>query len=219
MRICIRKLIYLYYGKICCPSVNMSMNKCHVYSAIRCDPFSDPSSVTCSLSYSSFADNNASAHICIRFYMAGAISEIKCCNILRNIEFSGSYGTISTEGNLTIEDSCILENSAVRIFYTSSSYIIILSNCTVDSMNHTNSLILQNTVTKSFILGLNHISTHNCHAEYDLVGHLTAFPYVSHHTNKEFCYTNKVNHCQGRISVLFSIIQVFIFTFIYLNPS
>jgi predicted outer membrane repeat protein len=54
-----------YNGKICCPSVNISMNKCDGHPGICCQPFSDSNSVTCSLSYSSFADNNATGYICI----------------------------------------------------------------------------------------------------------------------------------------------------------
>jgi predicted outer membrane repeat protein len=211
----------LYYGKIYCPSINSSMNKCRLYSGIRCLPFSDSSSVTCSLLYSSFSDNKASYSICIRFDRTGANSEIKYCNIIRNTQVElNTNGMIKSSGNLTIENSCILENAATYIFRSTSSYTITLSNCTVDVTNHYNSLIIKNTVTKSFILGLDHMSTQNCHSEYDKAGYLTAIPYISHTTKKELCYCNtcKIIFYQARISVLFSLIWVFLFIFIHPNP-
>jgi hypothetical protein len=202
-------------GMICCPSVNMSMNKCQWYSGILTSPYTDSNAVTSSLSYSSFVDNNCPGYNCICFYRDGAKYEMKSCNVLRNTQSSSSHGIILTIGILNIKDSCILENTATNIFYSSSSsYQITLSNCTVDKTTVNGGLIIQNTVTKSFILGLNHISNLICHSEYDSVGTLTAIPYA---TNKLFCYT--YNHCQGRISAFFSIIQMLLFTSIHLNPS
>jgi predicted nucleic acid binding AN1-type Zn finger protein len=105
----------------------------------------------------------------------------KSCNILRNTQVSSSEGTIKSDGNLMIEDSCILGNTATNIFYAYSSYIITLSlsNCTVDKTSNNGYLTTQNTVTKSFILGLNNMSTQNCHSEYDSAGDLTAVPYIT----------------------------------------
>jgi hypothetical protein len=71
-------------GKICCPSVNMSMNKCPHASGIFCLPFTDSNSFTSSLTYSSFADNFATISICIHFYKTAANYEIKSCNVIRN---------------------------------------------------------------------------------------------------------------------------------------
>jgi hypothetical protein len=157
----------LYNGKICFPSVNVSLNKCYGQSLFYY-PFVYSNSVTCSLSYSSFADNTATVYTCFYLCSDGAKYEIKSCNILRNTQGSlGSEGTIATWGNLKIEDSCILENKANNIFYSASSYPITLSNCTVDSTSNNGYLTTQNTVTKCFILRLNHMSTQNCHSEYD----------------------------------------------------
>jgi hypothetical protein len=209
----------LEYGKILLPSTNISMNECIYRPAIYCYPYSDSSYVICSLSYSSIADNYASCDNCIMFYGGGAKSEIKCCNILRNTEVSlNGRGTIYTAGNTMIEGSCILENNATYIFYQhSSSYTITLSNCTVDKTTRYGSLTIQNTVTKSFIHGLNHLSTRNCHSEYDSAGYLTAIPYVSNPTQTDSCFTSKIN--QARISDFFSFICLFMFTFIHLDPS
>jgi hypothetical protein len=172
------EILAVYDGKVCFPSVNISMNKCYRYSGIYFATYKDSNSVTCSLSYSSITDNSAANYICIYFWGTAANYEIKSCNILRNTQVSNSYGTIRSDENLMIKDSCILENTATNIFYAYSSYIITLSNCTVDKTSKYGSLIIQNTVTKSFILGLNHMSTQNCHSEYDSAGYLTVVPYI-----------------------------------------
>jgi hypothetical protein len=208
-------ILCLNYGKICCPSVNLSMNKCQCYSGIYCHTFVDSNSVTSSLSYSTFADNNPFGYCCIYFNTGGAKYEMKSCNILRNIQGSSSNGLIHTYGITTIEDSCILENTATNIFWAYSSYAITLSNCTVDKTSRTGTLYIQNIVTKSFILGLNHMSTQNCHSEYDSAGYLTAIPYVSQKTKKLFYYTH---NCHDRISELFSNNFLFIVMFIHSNP-
>jgi hypothetical protein len=213
-------ILHLVNGKIYCPSVNMSMNKCQQYSAILCSPSYNSSSVTNSLSYSSFVDNNALGYTCFYFSSGGVKHEIKCCNILRNTQGTNTWGTIYSLGNLFIDDSCILENTATYIFYlSSSSYSTTLSNCTVDKTTSNQNLITRNTVTKSFILGLNHMSTQNCNSEYDAAGYLTPIPYVSSLTKKEFCYTCKRNDILSRISDFFSLNWLFIVPFIHPNPS
>jgi hypothetical protein len=199
------------YGNICFLSVNVSLNKCYGRSAIYCYPFSDLNSVTCSLTYSTFASNIALGHTCINLWMSDAKFEIKSCNILRNTQVSDtSDGIIHTCGNLAIENSCILENTATYIFYqSSSSYTITLTNCTVDTTTHNQNLIIQSTVTKSFILALNHFSTQNCHAGYDSVGNLTP-------PNKQIiCFTHGKCLYQPRLGDFFSLTNVFIFNFIY----
>jgi hypothetical protein len=199
--------IYLVNGKICCQSVNSSLNRCYCHSGISLCPLKDSSYTTCSLSYSSFADNKASDYICIWFGTTGAKYEMKCCNILRNTQVSSSWGIIHTNGNMIIEDSCILENEATSIFYVDPPHTLTLSNCTVDKTTKAGgSFTIVSTVTKSFIHGLNHLSTQNCHSGYDSLGTLTAIPYVPHSTKKELCYcfTIKVYHYHSIISDFFS---------------
>jgi hypothetical protein len=209
-------------GNILCLSINMSMNKCLLRPVFLCNPFTDTSSITCSISYSSFTDNNALDCLCLQFDRGGPKYEIKCCNILRNTQDTSSWGLIYAYGSLNIKDCCILENKATYIFYANNHpYIITLSNCTVDKTSSYGSFIIQNTITKSFIHGLHHISTQNCNAKYDLVGTLSAIPYVPSPTKKEFCYyyTCKMNHCQGKIGVFFSITWMLLVAFIHPNPS
>jgi hypothetical protein len=171
--------VYAWYtlilgnGNICCPSVNVSMNE-YSHKSFYCTPINSSNSVTCSLTYSSFVDNVAKGCTCLYLWQAGASFEIKSCNIIRNTQGTFcSEGTIYANGNLNIENSCILENNATNIFYQGSSYTITLFNCAVDSTSSNGHLTIQNTVTKSFILALNHMSTRNCHSEYDSAGYLT----------------------------------------------
>jgi hypothetical protein len=208
----------LVYGNISCPSVNMSVNKCG-YRTIYCWPFVDSNSVICSFSYSSFTDNIATIQTCFFLYRTGPKYEIKNCNILRNTQVSSSEGTISTWGNLMIEDSCILENTATYIFYTSSCTIT-LSNCTVDKTTKNGNLVTQNTVTKSFIHALNHMSTRNCHSEYDSAGTLTPILQSPSSSRKQIrCYTYGRCICHPRLTDTFSPIFVFIFDFIHSGSS
>jgi hypothetical protein len=213
-------ILRLHCGKICCPSVNISLNKCHCRT-IYCDPFYNSNSVTCLFSYSSFADNNSPDFNCIYLATEGAKYEIKSCNILRNTQSSTTYGTIFVRGNLMIADSCILENNASRIFYQeSSSYTITLSNCTADKTTYNQKLVIQSTVTKSFILALNHISTQNCHVKYDAVGALTPIIQSPSSSKKPIhCYTCGDFLCQSRLRYLISLISVFIFNIVHLDSS
>jgi hypothetical protein len=195
-------------GKVFFPSVNISMNKCE-YRSIYCYSFTDPNYVTGSFSYSSFADNNVTSSCFIYFASGGTKYEIKCSNILRNAHDSSSGGIIGAYGYLMIEDSCILENKANYIFYVyHSSYTITLSNCTVDSTSNNGYLKTQNTVTKSFIQALNHMSTQNCYSEF---GDLAV---VTSKEKKVYCYTGN-DHCQAGISDFFLFIFVFGVTFIH----
>jgi hypothetical protein len=204
-------------GKICCPSVNVSMNKCYDYSGIYCYPYSDSTSGTCLLSYSTFVDNIAIGYTCFWFARSGPNYEIKSCNILRNTQGTlGSQGTINTNGNLMIEDSCILENNANCIFYQGSSYTITVSNCTVDKTTSYGSFKIKNTVTKSFIFALNHMSTQNCHSEYDSAGTLTPILQSPSSSKKQIqCFTiNKFLH-QCRLSDVVLLTSFLIFYLIH----
>jgi hypothetical protein len=191
-----------YNGKFCFPSVNISMNKCQYYSGIYFTAYVD-SSVTCLFSYTSFADNFASGNTCICQIRTAIKAEMKCCNIYMNSQGSlSSQATIRFDGDSTVKDSCILMNTATYTFYAYSTYIITVSNCTIDSTSHQHSLVLKNTITKSFIHALNHIVTENCAAEY-------AQP------KKILCYTC---NCQSGIGDFISLIHLFIFAFIHSDP-
>jgi hypothetical protein len=210
--------VYHYYGKICYTSDNSSMNKCGYRTGFYC--YTSTNSAGTLLTYSSCTDNHALSAGCVRYEGSGAKNEIKCCNILRNTQDTTSEGTFVTSQNLMIEDSCILENEATNIFYISSSTDkIIISNCTVDKTTYNQNLVIQKTVTRSFILALNHMSTQSCHAEYDTVGSLTVIPQCSCSIIIEQVVLHTCNHHRARISDFFTLSSVFIIAFIHQNPS
>jgi hypothetical protein len=211
----------LFYGKILCPSVNFSLNKC-TGNQFYCLPSTDSNITTCSFIYSSVTDNTATRSTCFIFSTGNAKYEIKSCNILRNTQGSlNTEGTIYANGNLMIEDSCILANTATYIFYQySSTYTITLSKCTVDSTSNNQNLNIQNTVTESFILALNHMSTQNCHSEYDSIGTLTPIIQTPSSSKKQIhCYTYVKCFNQSLLIDFFSLICILIFNFIHPYPS
>jgi hypothetical protein len=213
-------ILGLWYGKTFFPSVNLSLNKCGYSSTIGSWPTIDSNYVTSSLTYSSFADNNAVTAGCIRLNSGGSKSEIKCCNILRNTQNSLDLdGTIFSSEKLTISDSCILENIANRIFHQhSSSYTTTLSNCTVDKATNNRNLIIKSTVTKSFIHTLNHLSSQNCPAEYDSAGYLSPIIQNPSPSKKQInCCTCGNFILQLRLTDIFSLISILFFNFI--NPD
>jgi hypothetical protein len=212
-------LFLLSNGNIHCSSVNVSLNKIYRRSGIVCFPSSSSNSVTCSLTYSTFADNHANGFNCIAFWVSSAKYEIKSCNIIRNTQGGAcSQGTVHTLGNLNIDDSCILGNTADYIFTVSSSpYTITISNCTVDLTSNNQCLTIQNTVTNSFIHALNHMSTRNCHSEYDSAGTLIPIIQTPSPSKKPvICHTYGKYFCQSQLSDFFSLISGFIINFI--NP-
>jgi hypothetical protein len=196
---------YLCNGKVFCPSINVSLNRCYGQE-FQFYPFTDSNSVTCSITYSSFADNFATAHTCFL---------LNSCNVLRNSQGAlNSNGIFYINANIEFEDSCILENNANYVFYqASSSYTTTLSRCTVDTASSNQNIITKNTVTKSFILALDHMSTQNCHSRYDSVGTLTP-------SKKQLlCFTYGNFFYQYQLRYLVSLISVFLFNFIHLNDS
>jgi hypothetical protein len=208
----------LLNGKICCPSVNSSLNKCNRYSGISCWPLVYSNPDICSLTYSSFADNNDADYNCVCLTRGGSNYEMKNCNVLRNKQDTlGSRGTIWTNGNLNIEYSCILGNIATYIFcQSSSSYTITLSNCTVDTFSNNGCSTTRNTVTKSFILALNHMSTENCHSEYDSAGYLSPIIQTPSSSKKQIhCFTIGNFLHLSLLSDMFSLTSILIFHFIH----
>jgi hypothetical protein len=202
----------LNYRKICCPSVNISMNKCQYRSAIYFYSSVDSNSLTSLFSFTTFSDNTANGHTCIFPWGGGGNRnvEFKSCNILRNTQGSlSSTGIIYSLDNLMIEDSCILENKADYIF-RANSYTITVSNCTLDSTSKAGSVVIQNTVTKSFIHALNHMSTQNCNSEYDSAGYMTPNIQTPSPSKKQKLYCS----CEKSFYQPLSFAITFVFNFI-----
>jgi hypothetical protein len=194
--------LYICFGKFYCPSVNISMNKCNYCSGTRCIVTADSNYITCFISYSSFTDNNSQGSTCISQDRTAVRAEMIYCNMLRNTQGSpSSDAAFRFDGNTQIKDSCILMNNATYTFYAWSSYVITVSNCTLDSTNYRNNVVFTNSVSKSFIHALNHISTKNCDTEYDSIGFLTVIA-----PSKTIAFRCSCN-CQAGIIDLFSLTQ------------
>jgi hypothetical protein len=211
------RALHLYNGKNICESVNISMNKCGYHTGVSCEPFLDSNSVTSSLIYSSFVDNNITGYTCIFLARSDTKHEIKSCNILRNTQgIPNTQGTICSYGYLIIENSCIFDNKANRFFHqSSSSCTITISNCTVDLIPDGRYLTIINTVTKNFIHALNHMSTRNCHSEYDSAEYLT--PAIQSPSKKQMHCSCERNFYQSRLRELISLLSVFIINFIHFD--
>jgi hypothetical protein len=178
-------VLWLYYGSILCPSVNITNNECHHCTAIYCYPTASSTSDTCCISYSSIVNNTANGSwLCIAFSSNSVSSHLMdTCNVLNNKQTSYSYGIIWANANLLIKDSCILGNDKDKnIFYEDhSSCKITISNCTIDDDIFTNgryygSVAVNKVIENSFINALSHIATRNCDSYFDSYGTLTAKP-------------------------------------------
>jgi hypothetical protein len=209
-----RYMFHLINGKICCPSINISLNKCYHLSAITCGPFSDPNSITSSWTFSSFADNIATEFTCFWLRTEGANYEIKSCNILRNTQGNPSHqGTFCIAGNLMIEHSCILGNNANYLYCAGSAT---LSNCTIDKTTSYTNPTIENTVIKSFILALNHMSNILCYAEYDAFSYLTAItPHPPSHTKQIHLCTCGIIFPEPKLIDVISLNSILFFNFIH----
>ena len=120
------------------------------------------------LSFCTFANNTAIDSTVISFDGNNAGTEIKQSNIIRNehIEDSESYGLIESNGDLTIKDSCILENKAKCTFcQQESSNLITTDNCTLDDDVESkigSYILITNKAQSLFVHSLVHLSTGYC---------------------------------------------------------
>jgi hypothetical protein len=179
-------VLYLYYGNILCPSLNITNNECYHYPAMRCCPTASSTSDTIYMSYNSIINNTAiGGWGCIDFNRAGSSQRIDTCNIINNKQtvYSSNELTIYTNANLLIKDSCILGNNpGKKVFFVDGGKVTI-SNCTIDDdiiskSRYTGTIIITKTIERSFINALSHISTQKCDSYFDSYGTLTAKPII-----------------------------------------
>lgn len=184
----------LQYGTISVPSTNISGNECGKRPGILCSPVSSSElNSPCIIKYSSFVNNTASSCDCIYFENTGAKKEMRYCNVIRNSQILAAQGTIYSDGSLIIEESCILENNASHVFFqnSGSTYSITISNCTTDAITkYSGGFIIDKTAGNSFINGLIHIETWNCHSSFDSVNGLTVHPIKGSKKKRIICFTN-----------------------------
>jgi hypothetical protein len=182
--------LFLESNIIFCPSNNFTNNECYTASGFCCASKRSSTSETCRISYCSVVNNTANGgYKCIRLYYSGSTHCIDTCNILNNKQTTSSYGTIRSYTNVLIKDSCILGNDEGKtVFYVDSSYMITVSNCTVDNNRYSGSVTFTKTIQSSFIHALSHLSTRRCDSYFDSYGTLTAKPNVPVESTKNQCY-------------------------------
>ena len=170
--------MYHLYGIVLLKGVNCSFNRCTrdaaCYSQNTASTTAYP--VTCSLSFCSFANNNATQFRIIYLNNYSGNKEIKSCNIVDNSHEadSSSNGIIYINGPCEIKDSCITGNKATYTFYEShSSSTITVSYCTLDpdvDSKKSSYVTITNKATSSFTVPLFHLNTDKCKAEFIKAG-------------------------------------------------
>ena len=168
-----------YHGVVTLTNNNFSLNNCKFRPCCWLDPTEETTFTYC---YNTDSNNTAELWQITVFVNYNGGFEIKFCNIIKNeiLNRTAEGGIIYTNRNLTIRDSCILENKATCILYEDSysryRYTITVSNCTLDEdfeLKKESYVTITNKAKSSFIHALNHLSTGNCEAKYDVVGSLT----------------------------------------------
>ena len=168
---------YIYYGKILIKNNNISNNNCIWGSAERCNPSSNGDNIACSIKLVSFVNNtsNRGSIICI---CDSYFSEMNTCNLISNINTasdSSSNYIILNSGKTNINNSCIINNSAVYLFRNSN--VISLTNCVIDhDYASSGTVVIYSTPKTSFINKIKLINTALCYASYDSYKSLTVIP-------------------------------------------
>ena len=166
---CTNNLVH-NFGFVVINNFNSSLNKCINNAGLLCNPAETPTEnpISCILSFASFVNNTSSEGRIIFLGNNKAKKKMKLSNIIRNevIKASTSDGIMHSIGDLTIKDSCILENRANYTFYEQgSSYTITVDNCTLDEDVESKKgsyVLITNKATKSFVHALDHISIRIC---------------------------------------------------------
>jgi hypothetical protein len=213
--------IYYYTDTIFCPSDNFTNNECHCNPAFCCHTSRSSASELCLISYCSIVNNTANGgYSCIRFYSSGSTHRVDTCNIINNKQTATTHGTIKAFSSILIKDSCILGNNEGNsvFFISSSSYIVTVSNCTIDNKRCTGSgsAVFTKTAERSFIHALSHIVTRICDSYYDSYGTLTVKPNVPSRSSR--CLIS-CNYKKAMIDPSRSMEFIFLLTMLPSSPA
>jgi hypothetical protein len=212
--------IYFYTDTILVPSDNFTNNELYCSSAFCCHSSRSTTSETCWITYCSVVNNTANGgYICIRLYSSSSTHRLDTCNIISNKQTTTTQGTIYAYTNILFKDSCILGNDEGKTFFYfySSSYKITVSNCTIDNTRYTGggSVILTQTIKRSFIHALSHIVTRSCDSYFDSYGTLTAKPIVPSRSSRFYM---SCNNQKPMIDPTRSMEFIFLLTMLPSNP-
>lgn len=152
----------------------MTNNECYAYPAFLGLPYLDsvntPADETCLIQYNSIVNNTAKGgYGCIVFDTSGSSQLIDMCNVISNHQSDDYSGTIMTNGNLIIQDSCIVGNNKIDKVFVEENIdcLIYILRCTIDSditssTRYTGSIKIAEAPQESYINALTHIFTNNC---------------------------------------------------------
>ena len=163
--------VSLYYSNIICSSVNISNNECCYQPALRFYPSLNKGGVTCSMMFTSIVNNTAKGgYGCIFLSKESSEQLIDTCNIINNRQsITYSDGTISTYGNLFINNSCIIGNNEGNKVFSEKieSCQIKIKNCTHDKdiitkARYSGSITFEMSNEVAFTHALSHFVTGKC---------------------------------------------------------
>jgi hypothetical protein len=219
--------LYLRFGTILCPSVNITNNVCYGAAAYYiCPAGYSGSPETCCVSYSSVVNNTTNGGSgCIYHDDLPSSQRIDTCNILNNTQTSSSNSkTIYAWSILLIKDSCILGNNKGNIVFYAGSYStckMTISNCTIDNDifsngRFTGSVTVTKTIKSTFNNELSHIAIWGCDSSFDQYGTLTGKPNIP---SKSLRCLMSCNYKHPVIDALRNLQFMFLLTYLPSNPT
>ena len=185
------------YGYINIKEVNISHNKARDRTAIACTPTKNnkDNDIGCEISFCSFENNTAEQQYCI--YLTN-FRNTKCKHQIRNTNVinNGGQNIIFSMGTTDIIQSSFLENDDPCFSQNITDSIIILKNCTIDSLTGS---FAQYETTNTFIIALSFIETDKCHNLF------------IHFLPASKCHTLQSNHL-FHSKIIFNFIFIFAFS-------
>ena len=145
-----------HYGQELVKYANTSHNECAGCSAIQSVASKENKRISALFSYSSFVNNSATSNdYCI--YIRPSYEEskylIQSCNIISNKQNTNTYGLVSSSCELTIDNSCIMNNNATLVVAVYNNYKMTLINTFIDEDSSVSGDIINNFNATSYING------------------------------------------------------------------
>ena len=186
-------------------NINDSINACYSSSGIYSKSCSVAETITCLISYSTFANNTSHQYACISMNSVNT-NEMLMCNVISNSQQARkNYGIILSHGNTNIKNSCILNNCVDYVFYQSSSYKLIVTNCTLEedysSSNQIGSVSVE-TASNTFINKLQHIE----------LGYCKAARVITSRNKRLALSCNRLNNCASHVHDHYTLMLIITFS-------
>ena len=176
------------YGQIILESTNVSFNECTRCSALGCYLSYRSGVISSLISFCSFSNNSATSYNMILFDSNNQYikNKIEACNIINNKQKTNDKGLISSESELIINDTCILNNDATLIVSVYNSYSMTIMNSYSDHPSYKTGIVAFETWAEDiFINAIVMFNTGKCIASFDSFGSITA---TEKRKRKSHCY-------------------------------